>query len=171
VRRDEGFTLIELMVVVAIIAVLATIAIPSFFGESSKAKAESEVAAMFAELRVRQEQYHLENGVYLSTSASETTTWPTTPNRKGQTIQPLPTTWQSLKVMPSDQTVYCTYVAIAGVPGGTAGTIATSFAFAVPNANWFYLIARCNMDGDSATDGYFFTSSVDTTIRKRNTSK
>jgi prepilin-type N-terminal cleavage/methylation domain-containing protein len=171
VRRDAGFTLIELMVVVAIVAVLATIAIPSFFGESSKAKAEGEVAAMFAELRVRQEQYHLENGVYLSTSAAETTTWPTAPNRKGQTIQPLPATWQALKLLPPDQTAYCTYVAIAGVPGGAGGTIATSFGFAAPNANWFYLVARCNMDGNSATDGYFFTSSVDATIRKRNPSK
>jgi prepilin-type N-terminal cleavage/methylation domain-containing protein len=171
VRRDEGFTLIELMVVVAIIAVLATIAIPSFFGESSKAKAESEVASMFAELRVRQEQYHLENGVYLSTGASETATWPATPNRKGQTIQPLPATWLSLKVLPPDSTVYCTYVVRAGVAGGAAGTIATSFGFTVPNANWFYIVARCNMDGNSATDGYFFTSSVETTLQKRNTSK
>jgi prepilin-type N-terminal cleavage/methylation domain-containing protein len=170
-RRDGGFTLIELMVVVAIVAVLATIAIPSFFGESSKAKAESEVASVFAELGVRQQQYHTENGVYLSTSAAETTMWPTTPNRKGQTIQPLPATWLALKVLPPDQTVYCSYVAIAGVAGGTAGTVATSFGFVVPNANWYYLIARCNMDGNSATDGYFFTSSVDTTIRKRNTSK
>lgn len=159
------------MVVVAIVAVLATIAIPTFFGESSKAKAESEAAAVFAELRVRQEQYHLENGVYLSTSAAETTMWPATPNRKGQAITPLPTTWQSLKVLPPDQTVYCSYVAIAGVAGGSAGAIATSFGFVVPNANWFYLIARCNMDGNSGTDGYFFTSSVDATIRKRNTSK
>jgi hypothetical protein len=97
--------------------------------------------------------------------------WPTTPNRKGQTIQPLPATWLALKVLPPDQTVYCSYVAIAGVAGGTAGSVATSFGFVVPNANWYYLIARCNMDGNSATDGYFFTSSVDTTIRKRNTSK
>jgi type IV pilus assembly protein PilA len=37
-RQDEGFTLIELMVVVLIIAVLLAIAIPTFLGVQNKAK-------------------------------------------------------------------------------------------------------------------------------------
>ncbi len=37
-QREEGFTLIELMVVVLIIAVLLAIAIPTFLGAQSKAK-------------------------------------------------------------------------------------------------------------------------------------
>src|SRR5262245_13092259 len=102
------------MVVVAIIAVLAAIAIPSFFRESSKAKADAEVGAMFAELRVRQEQYHLENGRYLSTGTGESDTWPATPNRAKQPILPLPTSWTSLRMIPSEQKVACSYVTIAG---------------------------------------------------------
>lgn len=39
--REEGFTLIELMVVVLIIAVLLAIAIPTFLGAQSKAKDRS----------------------------------------------------------------------------------------------------------------------------------
>jgi type II secretory pathway pseudopilin PulG len=160
------------MVVVALIAVLATIAIPSFFRESSKSKAESEVAAMFAELRVRQEQYHLENGVYWQTGTSDTALHPATPLKTGQTIQPLPTTWQTLKVLPPDQTVYCSYVTRAGVAGGSAGTVATgTFGFTVPSSNWYYVLARCDMDGNSSVDGYFFTSNVDSTIRKVNSSR
>src|SRR5665213_228676 len=40
-RKDEGFTLIELMVVVLIIAILLAIAIPTFLGARSRAQNRS----------------------------------------------------------------------------------------------------------------------------------
>ncbi len=40
-REDKGFTLIELMVVVLIIAILLAIAIPTFLGAQNKAKDRS----------------------------------------------------------------------------------------------------------------------------------
>jgi prepilin-type N-terminal cleavage/methylation domain-containing protein len=55
--RESGFTLIELMVTVTVIAILAGIALPSFFGEARKNRAISEVQPMFNDLRVRIEQY------------------------------------------------------------------------------------------------------------------
>jgi prepilin-type N-terminal cleavage/methylation domain-containing protein len=39
VRDQRGFTLIELMVVVAIISLLAFVAVPSFFKDSRKSRA------------------------------------------------------------------------------------------------------------------------------------
>jgi type IV pilus assembly protein PilA len=45
-KRDEGFTLIELMVVVMIIAVLLAIAIPTFLASQNKAKDRSAESSL-----------------------------------------------------------------------------------------------------------------------------
>ena len=45
-KNDEGFTLIELMVVVMIIAVLLAIAIPTFLGSQNKAKDRSAQSSL-----------------------------------------------------------------------------------------------------------------------------
>jgi type IV pilus assembly protein PilA len=45
-KHDEGFTLIELMVVVLIIAVLLAIAIPTFLGSQNKAKDRSAQSSL-----------------------------------------------------------------------------------------------------------------------------
>ena len=47
IRRSAGFTLVEIMIVVAIIALLAAIAIPNFV----KARASSQKAACIANLK------------------------------------------------------------------------------------------------------------------------
>lgn len=44
-RSKKGFTLIELIVVVAILAILAAIAVPNFIGMTEKAQTSTEVAA------------------------------------------------------------------------------------------------------------------------------
>src|SRR5882724_3747828 len=167
--RQSGFTLIEMMVVVALIAVLATIALPSFASDSRKAKGDAEVGAWFAELKVREEQYAVENGKYLSTSASESATFPATPSASGQAIGALPTTWQTLKFRLPETTARCGYVVIAGTKGDAAGAIATTtFAYTPPANNWFYLLAHCDLDGNSAVDSYYFISNDNAAFQKSN---
>jgi len=62
-HNKDGFTLIELMVVVAIIAFLATLSIPTFSRFFSKAK-RTEAYMNLSSLYAAQKAYHAEHGTY-----------------------------------------------------------------------------------------------------------
>lgn len=68
-RKTSGFTLIELMIAVAIIAILASIAVPSYTEYVRRSKI-TEATNELATLRVRLEQYYQDNRNYGSTAAA-----------------------------------------------------------------------------------------------------
>ncbi len=59
----RGYTLIELLIVIAIIGILATVAITSYIGVQLKA-ARSEAYSNLESLRLLEEQFFSENAVY-----------------------------------------------------------------------------------------------------------
>ena len=61
---SKGFSLIELMIVVAIIGILGAIAIPSYLGIQTRAK-RAEVVTNLETLRVLQEKRYAEMGQYV----------------------------------------------------------------------------------------------------------
>ncbi len=61
--KNRAFSIIELMIVVAIIAFLATIAVPKYFNYYAKAK-QAEVAVTLASLHTAQQAYWAEHGTY-----------------------------------------------------------------------------------------------------------
>lgn len=65
--KSRGFTLIELMVVLAIVAILAAIALPTFNEQVRKSR-RSEAIQGLADMQLRQERYRANHTTY-ATSA------------------------------------------------------------------------------------------------------
>jgi type IV pilus assembly protein PilE len=66
-QRSGGFTLIELMVVVAIVAILAAIAIPAYTEQARKGRRADAVRAI-GELQLNLERWRAENPSYAACS-------------------------------------------------------------------------------------------------------
>jgi type IV pilus assembly protein PilE len=62
-RKSHGFTLIELMIVVSIIAILAVIAFPAYNDSVTKARRADGMSALM-EAMARQERFFTENNTY-----------------------------------------------------------------------------------------------------------
>jgi type IV pilus assembly protein PilA len=158
-RGERGVTLIELLIVVAIIGILASVAVYMYTKTTRKAKS-SEVPAVMAEFKMRQEQYHMENGVYLSTG-DEDTMFPATPAGPDtpQSIAGPPSEWTSLKLNPDYTALYCSYVSVAGAGGDDTGLGAKAAEFgmtAAPATNWFYVLAKCDFNSEPGDNSYYF---------------
>ena len=73
-KRTKGFTLMELMIVVAIIAILSAIAIPAYGDYVTRAKI-IEATSFLADLRVKMEQFFLDNRTYIGGPCTITATY------------------------------------------------------------------------------------------------
>jgi type IV pilus assembly protein PilE len=68
-HHARGFTLIEIMIVVAILAVLAAIAVPNYTSYVQRSKI-AEATSGLSELRLRAEKYFADNRTYQTVPAS-----------------------------------------------------------------------------------------------------
>lgn len=147
--RRQGFSLIELMIVVAIVGILSAIALPSYQSYVQRART-AEAFTFLAEIRQRQESYRAEFGQFCSVSAApgsgiDSGAWsPATLPAGGTRVvwSGTPGDWDHLGASP-DSAVRFQYRTTAGAPGTTTG---------VPgfpgNDFWFVVQARGDLDGD-----------------------
>ncbi|MEW6513965.1 MAG: type IV pilin protein [Pseudomonadota bacterium] len=70
---QRGFTLIELMIVVAIVAILASVALPSYQEHIRRTKVQEATSSLSAE-RVAMEQYFQDNRTYVGATLKSAAT-------------------------------------------------------------------------------------------------
>lgn len=119
-KNLRGFTLIELMIVVAILGVLAALAIPAFNRYIARGKL-SEAQTMLQNIKMQQESYRQAYGRYhfvTDFNPAEITAkkgqnlWDTTGNAGAQ--------WEILGAKPNSRYTYFQYAVGAGGPWGVA---------------------------------------------------
>jgi type IV pilus assembly protein PilE len=70
-RGERGFTLVELLIVVAIIGILSAVALPAYNDYTTRAKF-TEATGHLSDLRVKMEQYYQDNRRYSTTAGGGT---------------------------------------------------------------------------------------------------
>lgn len=63
-RTDQGYTLIEILLVLALIGILSAIAIPSYWGAKSNAKYAGDAKANASVIMMALEGYRAEHGLF-----------------------------------------------------------------------------------------------------------
>ena len=102
-RKQEGFTLIELMIVVAIIGILAAIAIPNFLNYQMKSR-QSEAKTNTMSVKTSQLAFQGERGCFGSTAAMPAAM----PTGGAATL------WPAAQFTPSAVAVQATFCAAGG---------------------------------------------------------
>jgi prepilin-type N-terminal cleavage/methylation domain-containing protein len=148
-RRNRGFTLIEVMLVVGIISIMASIAVPNFKYMLAKAKQVERTNAM-ASIRKSLQEYYMSNNFMLPSTGGGPTSgyvsspsnppWPFgAPSKEFDTTLPV---WSSIAFVPSGTMRYSYNLAMNSDPTGASTT-------------YIEIYSSGDTDGDGVIEWYF----------------
>lgn len=141
--RRSGYSLIELMFVVAIIGILAAIAIPAFISQVQRSRT-TEAFSVIGEIREAQDAYYATFSQYCGPLD-----WNPTSFAAPSTQQAFDSTAPGWAILGADTEgpVRFQYEVLAGVVGTRPAGI-PGFSGAEP---WYVIHARADLDGDGRT--------------------
>jgi len=154
IRNRKGFTLVELMIVVAIIGILAAIAIPNFLQFRLKAKT-SEAKSNLGAIRSTEVAYFAEWDFYVSNQ-------PATPTggRAGLTnkVAWVTTTRFSILGFAPEGSVFYDYALVATVAGNY-----------IDSDGGLSMYAVGDLDGDNVLSSFYVTGSTNEILKEGGT--
>jgi prepilin-type N-terminal cleavage/methylation domain-containing protein len=167
----RGFTLIELMIVVVIIGILATVAVQSYKRFTYRARVQ-EAIALLGDIKIKQETYYQTYHRYVSSGVSDSDWWP-----KDIDWTHLNTVWGIDCTKPGDVASHPGWCALGA---GYRPTEEANFQLVVvardpanpavpplqyiknPTQDWWYARARADFD----VDGEFSDISLSSEMRE-----
>ena len=140
-QNNKGFSLVELMIVVAIIGILAAIAIPNFVAMQAKSK-RAEVPGNVDAIKTVEVTYDTSFNTYLDATAFPTTT----PGKA-------PVAW--------DKAASGAFLTMGFTPDGD---VRGQYQVTGSSASDFTVGGACDVDGDSAQANYTASASLNAAL-------
>ena len=178
VKKNKGFTLIEMMIVVVIIAVLATVAVIAYTRHIKKGRMVRE-KVFVSKIQSLQETYFQQSGFYydVCTNSFDPPNGGVAPKdmvRWDSTSLTKWTKWEILGARPESGVTYFQWDVTASVPPAGDPTnhafkgMASSALGMRPTVPWYYIHGRGDLGNDGAPDTEIIATSTKTEIWTKN---